>query len=125
MNSIKAHPKCRFALLTIVALPLLLVGCGQKTASGPSPADKQAFDKAPPQLKQVWDQALEADQTNGYVLEQRLLYGLLKQPLAPEQQAAVSNQIAGVGKRLYDAADKGNTAALEALRELRRNAPNR
>jgi hypothetical protein len=112
-------------VLVLLAAPLLLIGCGQKAGSGPGTVDKQAFDQAPPQVKQVWEQALEADRTNGYVLSQTLLYGLSQQPLSPQQMAAVSNQTSIVGRRMWDSANHGNAEALDAIRELRRDPPNR
>jgi len=117
--------KSHLLLLTVLAAPLLVGGCGQKAGPALSAGDRQAFDKAPPEVKQVWDRALQADRTNGYVYAQRLLYGLSRQQLPPEQKDAVSNATAAVSKRMYDAAEKGDAAALDAIRELRRNPPNR
>jgi hypothetical protein len=111
--------------LSALAVGLLLVGCGQKAGPVANPSDQQAFDKAPAGVKQVWEQALEADRTNGFVLAQRLLYGLSQQPLPPDQMAAVKNTTAAINKRLNDAAEKGDAAAVEALRELRRHPVNR
>jgi hypothetical protein len=105
---------------TILTGLLLVAGCGKKASSGPGPVEKQAFDKAPPQLKQAWETVLEADRTNGYVLARRLLSELSKEPLAPEQYAAVTNEMATITQRLYNQANKGDPAALDASRELRR-----
>jgi hypothetical protein len=99
---------------------LLVVGCGQKASSGPAPIDKQVFANATPQIKQAWEQALEADRTNGYVLAQRLLYELSNLPLAPEQEAAVNNEMTAVTRRMYDQANKGDPAARAAAQALRR-----
>ena len=117
--------KGHLLLLAVLAAPLLVGGCGQKAGPALSAGDKQAFDKAPPQVKQVWDRVLEADRTNDYVFAQNMLYGLSRQPLLPEQQAAVSNETSIISKRMYDAAEKGDAAALTAIQQLRRNPPNR
>jgi hypothetical protein len=117
--------KGNFLLLAVLAAPLLAGGCGQKAGPALSAGDKQAFDKAPPEVKQVWDRVLEADRTNDYVVAQKLLYGLSQQPLPPEQKDAVSNETAVISKRMYDAAGKGDAAALKAIQQLRRNPPNR
>jgi hypothetical protein len=110
----------RILLGTILTGFLLVAGCGKKASSTSSPADKQAFDKAPPQVKQAWEQVLEAERTNGYMLARGLLNELSKEPLAPEQSAAVDNEMASLMKRMYDQANKGDPAAQAAIRELRR-----
>jgi hypothetical protein len=117
--------KGNLLLLAVLAAPLLAGGCGQKSGPALGAGDTQAFDKAPPEVKQVWDRALEAERTNGYVLAQKLLYGLSQQQLPPEQKDAVTKETAAINKRLYDAAEKGDAAALKAIQELRRNPPNR
>ena len=117
--------KGHLLLLAVLAAPLLVGGCGQKAGPALSAGDKQSFDKAPPQVKQVWDRVLEADRTYDYVFAQKLLYGLSQQPLPPDQKDAVSNETAVISKRMYDAAEKGDAAALKAIQELRRNPPNR
>jgi hypothetical protein len=105
---------------TILTSLLLVAGCGKKASSVSSPVDKQAFDKAPPQVKQAWEQVMEADRTNGYMLARGLLDDLSKEPLAPEQSDAVNNEMAALMKRMYDQANKGDPAAQAAIRELRR-----
>ncbi len=112
-------------LLATLAATLLAGGCGRKAGPALSAADNQAFDKAPPEVKQVWDRVLEADRTNDYFSAQRLLYELAQRPLPPEQKNAVSNETAVISKRMYDAAEKGDAAALNAIQQLRRNPPNR
>lgn len=117
--------KGNFLLLAVLAAPLLVVGCGQKAGPPLSAGDQQAFDNAPPEVKQVWDHALAAERTNDYVVAQKLLYRLSQQQLPPEQKDAVSKATSAVSKRMYDAAEKGDAAALKAIQELRRNPPNR
>ncbi len=111
--------------LAVLVAPLLVGGCGQKAGPALSAGDKQAFDKAPAEVKQVWDRVLAADRTNDYVLAQNLLYKLSRQPLPPEQRDAVSNETAVLSKRMYDAAEQGDATALNAMQELRRHPPNR
>jgi hypothetical protein len=117
--------KGHFFVLSIPVIALVLNGCGPKAGPGLNVKDKQAFDQAPLEVKQVWDRVQEADRTNGYALAVTLLHGLSQQPLPPEQKTAVSNETAALNKRMYAAAEKGNEAALEAIREIRRNPPNR
>jgi hypothetical protein len=103
----------------------LLCGCGHKVPDGISNADKQAFDSAPPELKEVWLKGLEAFNTNDYATAQNLFYSLLNQELSPAQKQAVANETTIVMNRLYSGAEKGDPDALKALEELRRNPPNR
>ena len=106
-------------LRTILTGLLLSTGCGKKASSVPSPVDKQVFANAPLEVKQAWEQAVEANRTNGYVLARRLLHDLSKAPLAPEQSAAVDSEMVALTKRIYDRANKGDPAARAAIRELR------
>ncbi len=117
--------KSNFLLLAVLSAPLLVGGCGPKAGPPLSARDQHAFDQASPDLRQNWDRVLEADRTNGYVFAQNLLYRLSQQPLPPEQKDAVSNRLAAINKRMYAAAEKGDAAALNAIQELRRHAPNR
>ena len=117
--------KNKLLLLAVLAAPLLVGSCGHKAGPAPGGGDPRAFDKATPEVKQVWERALEADRTNVYVVAQMLLYGLSRQQLPPEQQDAVTRQTSAINKRMYDAAEKGDAAAMDAIRELRRNPPNR
>jgi hypothetical protein len=117
--------KAHFLFLVAVTASLLLGGCGQKPTPTLRAGDRTAFDKSPPEIKQLWDRALEADRTNDYVVAQNLLYGLSQQPLPLDQSGAVSNEIAVVSRRMYDSAEKGDAAALKAIQQLRRHPPNR
>jgi predicted small lipoprotein YifL len=108
--------------LAWAALMLMLAACGRK---GPAPANPNAFDKAAPEIKQIWDAALTADKTNGYYASQALLFRLLQQPLAPEQQEAANQQLTATKARFTAALEKGDPAAKSALDEMRRNPPNR
>lgn len=99
---------------------LLVTGCGNKASSVSRPVDKQVFDKAPPQVKQAWEQVLEADRTNGYALARGLLNDLSKEPLTPEQSAAVNNEMTALTQRMYEQASKGDPVAQAAVREMRR-----
>jgi hypothetical protein len=116
---------CWRAGLVFFSGVFLLCGCGHKVPDGISNADKQAFDSAPPELKEVWLKGLEAFNTNDYATAQNLFYSLLNQELSPAQKQAVANETTIVMNRLYSGAEKGDPDALKALEELRRNPPNR
>jgi len=111
--------------LAFFAVAFALTGCGPKVPSAISSSDKQAFDSAPPEIKQVWLTGVEAVNTNDYAAAQNLFYNLLNQDLPPAQRQAVANASTLVMNRLYDGAQKGDSNALKALEELRRNPPGR
>ncbi len=108
-----------------IIVTLTLAGCSRSKPGGPTASDRQSFDNAPPELKQAWEKAWEADKANDYVAAEALLYALVSQPLSPPQKAAVEKELSSVHQRLLEAVQKGDTTANAALQELRRNAPNR
>jgi hypothetical protein len=111
-------------LLVSAVLVLIVAGCGGKS-SAPTANDLKAFDTASPDVKQMWQKALEADKSNDYAAAQTLLYALLRTEPTAEQREAVSHRLTAVTQRFNDALDKDDPAAKAALEELRRNPPNR
>lgn len=107
-----------------IAALLLAAGCGKQTG-GLSPNEKQAFDSASPEVKQNWEMALAAGQTNDYVASLTLFGRLLSREMSPEQKNAASKEMTAVNERMFAAAQKGDQAARKAIEELRRNPPNR
>jgi hypothetical protein len=102
---------------------LLLAGCGKKALV--TADDAKVFDKAAPELRQMWQTALEASKTNDYVTAEMVLYRLSRPDLVPEQQDAVNRHLTALTERLNDAVAKGDPAAKAAVTELHRNPPNR
>jgi hypothetical protein len=112
-------------MVVAAGLILLLPGCGHSNSGGLSAAESQAFDKGPPEVKQMWTLALEASKTNDYVTAYNMLYNLGSQSLSPDQKQAVTKQTASLNDRMLDGVGKGDPAAQNALEELKRNPPNR
>jgi hypothetical protein len=112
------------ASLVFVAV-LLCGGCKKSSPTGPAAAEIKAFDTATPAVKQVWQGAVEADRTNDYARGLTLYYSLMRENLTPEQREAVRRVSTSLNQRLSDAAEKGDAAALAAVQELHRRAPNR
>ena len=108
-----------------VAVVLLCGGCKKGSSPGPTAAEIKAFEAATPEVKQVWQVALDADRTNDYGKGLSVYYSLLHENLTEEQREAVGRLSTGLKQRLSDAAQKGDAAALAALQELRQRAPNR
>lgn len=100
----------------------LLFACRPRE-SGISPADQKLFATAPPEIKQKWDQALQADQTNDYVKVQVILVQLAVQPgvSAPQKQAIASARQASAN-RMLQAFNRGDPVAIRAMEEIRTNA---
>ena len=118
----RAFLNLKFAAIIVA---LTVAGCGRSKSGGPTASERQSFDNAPPELKQAWEKAGEADKANDYVAAETLLYALVRQPLSPPQKAAVEKELTAVNQRLLEAAQKGDTTAKAALEELRHNPPNR
>ena len=110
-------------ILTVAAV-LLIGGCKKSSSTGPG-AEAKAFETATPEVKQVWQTALEADHTNDYAKGLTLYYSLLSEQLTPEQREAVGRLSTGLKQRMSDAAAKGDAAALAALQQLQQRAPGR
>jgi len=117
--------KSAFTTLLAVAAVLLCGGCKKGGSPGPTAAEIKAFEAASPEVKQVWQAALDADRTNDYSKGLSLYYSLLGENLNDEQRDAVGRLSTGLKQRLSDAAQKGDAAAQAALQELRQRAPNR
>ena len=102
-----------------VALLLLaspgIFGCARKTASG-----SRAFAHAPAEIQQLWNAAVAADQTNGYVAAVMGYHQLMAQKaqLTDEQITALNAAALAVNQRLYAAANSGDTAAQVASATL-------
>jgi len=111
--------------LLAVAAVLLCGGCKKDSSPGPTAAEIKAFEAATPEVKQVWQAALDADRTNGYAKGLSLYYSLLGENLPPEQHDAVARLSTGLKQRMSDAAAKGDATAQAALEELRQRARNR
>ncbi|HPC62939.1 MAG TPA: hypothetical protein PKX23_19920 [Verrucomicrobiota bacterium] len=114
-----------FALGLFVSAVLLLAGCGGDTVKVTG-ANLEAFNNAPPEIKQKWDKALQDDKANNYAAAGKAYFELLRTPnLSPEQLQAVQNAAAALNQKMYEAADKGDAAAQKAIDELRTGVPTR
>jgi len=90
-------------------------GCAKKTASG-----SQAFAGASPELKEIWDHAVAADQTNGYVAAITGYHSLMAQKakLTDDQITALNAAALAINRRLYAAVNSGDAAAKDASLQL-------
>lgn len=109
-------------LLSVVAVVCVTGACKKQAAVKPS---QQVFDNAPPEIKEMWTQALQADGTNDFYKAEVLLYELIRRDIAPEQVEAARAELVLVHTRLKDLTAKGDPTAKAAFDQLRMNPPNR
>jgi hypothetical protein len=93
-------------------------GCG-KPGGGLSAADPKAFDSAPPDIKQVWQQALTAEAATNYLDAVKALKSLRSMQLNEAQFVALQKEAADFNQRLFAAAEKNDPAAVEAVKFMR------
>ena len=117
--------KSIFMISLAVATVLVVGGCKQSSSTGPGAAEVKAFETATPEVKQIWQTALEADHTNDYAKGLTLYYSLLSENLTPEQREAVGKLSTGLKQRMSDAAEKGDASAQAAVQQLQQRAPGR
>lgn len=98
----------------------LLGGCGRKASLEPALQTK-AFDSAPPEIKQAWGAVVSGLQTNDFgVSSQIVLWDLRREPaLTDQQKAVVEETLTTLSSRMFEAAGRGDPAALKAMKQVR------
>lgn len=84
--------------------------------------DPGAFQSSDPKLQALWNSAIAAAQTNGWYatyVDLKLLRG--QQGLDNAQTKCLDTAVDRVGKAMYNAANQGDAAALQAFANFRRN----
>jgi hypothetical protein len=107
--------KYRMAFLISFVTCAWLAGCGKKAGS-----DGQVFQKASPEIKELWAKAVADDQANNYVASVTEYRSLMAQrdKLTEEQLEAVNAAALAINQRLYAAANNGDAAAQAASLKL-------
>lgn len=105
--------KNNWMMIACLAVALLSAGCG----SGP---DKSAFNNTAPELKQIWDKAIAANQANDYVAASTNYVALLRQGISADQTAAVQSALRSLNQRLQTAVAKGDATAQKAVEDLKK-----
>ncbi len=104
-------------LVLLVALGFAVAGC---KGSGEGGAGSKAFESAAPEAKAAWDGAVAASRSNDYAAAFLTLRELRAQPgLTPAQTQAVEAQSTLINQRMAAAAEKGDSNALQAIRDIR------
>ena len=101
------------ALLT--ALLGVSAGCGQQTA-----AASRVFDKAAPEIRELWDKAKAADKVSDYVVACSSYRSLLaqKSKMTAEQIETLNAASVAINQRMNTAVNNGDVAAKAAAAKL-------
>jgi len=111
----------KFLLLGFVCLATicpLFSGCDQRSIN------KSAFDKAQPEVKQIWEKALAASKSHNYLAANTNFVSLLQGNITPEQLVATQDALANLHEQMFAAAAKGDPAAKTAVAALNAMATN-
>ena len=101
----------------------LLCGCG-KGSKDPSKIGaqyNQVFASADAETKACWETATGALATNGYAVTIQAIRTMLQAgKLTPEQTKAANETATAASDKMYEAANKGDPTALQAIEDLRK-----
>src|SRR4029453_5776290 len=97
-----------------LAVSLALASCSNKGSTDQA-ARTKVFGSAETATKTIWDAAVSALKTNDAVGSQLALFDLRAQTnLTTEQMRIVDDTLKAVSTRMFEAASRGDTNALEA-----------
>jgi hypothetical protein len=113
---VQAMPVLIERLFVAALLAALLCGCGRNPPK--AAVDPKAFDAAPPEIKQVWDQALAAAAGNDPGSAIATLRLLSRQDISLQQREAAHNALVVYEAKLREDAKRGNPAAHKAMKDL-------
>ena len=109
--------------LTMAALlgALVPAGCGRGTAPVAHALRTKAFDSAPPEIKEKWGAVISDLHRNGFNTKAQIALWDLRQAeaLTSDQKRVVEETLKTLASRMYDAAGRGEPAALKALKDVR------
>ena len=109
----------RAALITILIAALLFMGCSR---GGPSKAvSSSAFDSAPADLKQSWNDGLAAWKNHHYAEAATNFVSLQSKAgsISAQQAEALTKAVDEFGQEAFQAANKGDAGATDAVKALR------
>ena len=113
----KMSVRFSFGLAVLVIIALVSGGCG-KSAHSVAASQSGLFTSAP--LKDEWDTAMAAMQTNGFFIAATTLNKMRQENPAPtpDQLAAINDTIKALSRQMMDLASKGDANARNALQQL-------
>ena len=113
--------KTLITLVGAVAVSILVAGCGND-APKMSSSEKALLENATPEIKQLFEKALAADNASDYPSACTNYYALLRQNLTMDQAMAMQTALKSLKLRMLEAAAKGDAGAKTALEYM--NAQN-
>jgi hypothetical protein len=115
----KAFRSLTGLFLAAAVLVVGSLGCKKDAASLGAEGSK-AFQSAPADVKQKWDQAVAALNSKDYAKAIITLQDLKSVPtITPEQLKAVEQTATAASDQMYEAANKGDAGAQKAINDLR------
>src|SRR5882762_11072210 len=109
----------RAALISILLAATVFMGCSK---GGPSRAvSSSAFDLAPPDVKQSWTDGLAAWKNHHYADAATNFLSLQSKvgSLSTQQAEALTKAVDEFGQETFEAANKGDAGATDAVKALR------
>jgi len=110
---------CRIPLFTIVIAMMTLSACSR---GGPgSDIASSAFDSAPADIKQSWNDSMAAWKSRHYAQAATNFAALQSKTssLSPQQSEALTKAVEEFGQEAFEVANKGDAGATEAVKALR------
>jgi hypothetical protein len=115
----KVHFRCLFALTPLFLAFAILVGCSK---GGPSKnVSSSAFDSAPADIKQSWNDAIAAWKNHRFAEAATNFTALQSKStsLSTQQSDALIKAVEEFGQQAFEAANKGDAGATEAVKLMR------
>jgi len=108
-----------FRVLAVILLVAFLSACSK---GGPSnDVSSSAFDSAPAEVKQSWNDGIAAWKSHHFAEAATNFVSLQSKSasLSPQQTDALTKAVGEFGQEAFDAANKGDAAATEAVKLMR------
>lgn len=115
----KRTSKHLIAFAGVILIGIFFTGCGNGTPKL-SAKEKALFESSTPEIKQLFEKALEADKAGDYVSAYTNYQALMVQQLSVDQVIAMQTALRSLTERIYNAADKRDAKAEAAVEYLKK-----
>jgi hypothetical protein len=107
----------RAALISVLLAALAFMGCSK---GGPSKdISSSEFDSAPAEVRQSWNDGVAAWKNHHYAEAATNFVALQSKALSTQQAEALKRAVDQFGQEAFEAANKGDAGATEAVKALR------